>query len=140
MELLLGECIAMGVPIAASPMHSDQPKKRFFFFGCVTDILKIGLAVSQWEDREKLVTALTISEVIESLMASEKGEEMRMRVKELCVATHQAEKERGVSKTELNSFISHITRKLSSKTRKKLYYFFFPFSYYPTISLYMKRD
>lgn len=36
------ESIAMGVPIAAQLMHSDQPKNAFF----VTNILKIGFEVS----------------------------------------------------------------------------------------------
>ncbi|KAI3471703.1 hypothetical protein Pfo_028353 [Paulownia fortunei] len=48
------ESITMGVPIAAWPMHSDQPTNAVL----VTEILKVGLAVREWThsggDRESI--------------------------------------------------------------------------------------
>ncbi|XP_057503559.1 zeatin O-xylosyltransferase-like [Actinidia eriantha] len=73
------ESITMRVPIAAWPMHSDQPKNAFL----VTDILKIGVVVNRWEHREELLTSSTIAEAVKRLMASEEGEELRKRSKEL---------------------------------------------------------
>uniref|UniRef100_A0A3Q7GSM7 Glycosyltransferase n=1 Tax=Solanum lycopersicum TaxID=4081 RepID=A0A3Q7GSM7_SOLLC len=63
------ESITMGVPIAAWPMHSDQPNNGFL----VTELLKIGLIVREWEKREELVSASTIENVVRKLMASEEG-------------------------------------------------------------------
>ncbi|XP_057503471.1 zeatin O-xylosyltransferase-like [Actinidia eriantha] len=54
------ESITMGVPIAAWPMHSDQPKNAFL----VTDILKVGLVVQQWKHQEELVTSSSIAEAV----------------------------------------------------------------------------
>ena len=44
----------MGVPIAAWPMHSDQPRNAML----VTEVLKIGVMVSEWSKREELVTGV----------------------------------------------------------------------------------
>ncbi|XP_058212229.1 zeatin O-glucosyltransferase-like [Rhododendron vialii] len=100
------ESITVGVPILAWPMHSDQPRNAFL----VTDILKVGLAVTTWEQREQIVTSSNICGVIKMLMASREGEEIRRKVKEISRATYQAVKEGGVSRLELDSFITHITR------------------------------
>ncbi|GKU89836.1 hypothetical protein SLEP1_g3922 [Rubroshorea leprosula] len=43
-------------------------------------------------------------------MASEEGETMRKRAQELGRAVRQAAEEGGISRKELESFISHITR------------------------------
>ncbi|KAI8559064.1 hypothetical protein RHMOL_Rhmol04G0145800 [Rhododendron molle] len=100
------ESITMGVPIAAWPMHSDQPKNAFL----VTDILKVGLPVNTWEQREETVTSSTIAKVVQNLIASKEGEEIRKRAEELGASTRQAVEEGGVSRMELDSFIVHITR------------------------------
>ncbi|KAL7194436.1 hypothetical protein ACSBR1_034785 [Camellia fascicularis] len=47
------ESITPGVPIAAWPMHSDQPKNAFL----VTEILKAGLVAKQWVANQKEVVA-----------------------------------------------------------------------------------
>ncbi|PSS33571.1 Zeatin O-glucosyltransferase [Actinidia chinensis var. chinensis] len=100
------ESITMGVPIAAWPMHSDQPKNAFLLI----DILKVGLVVNRWEHRDELVTSTTIAEAVTRLMASKEGEEVRKRAEELGVATRKSVEEGGVSRMELDSFVAHITR------------------------------
>ncbi|KAH7844036.1 hypothetical protein Vadar_023574 [Vaccinium darrowii] len=100
------ESITMGVPIATWPMHSDQPKNAFL----VTDILKVGLPVNTWEQREKIVSSSTIAKDVKKLMASKEGEEMRKRAEELGASTRKAVEDGGVSRVELDSFIAHITR------------------------------
>ncbi|KAH7844565.1 hypothetical protein Vadar_029465 [Vaccinium darrowii] len=100
------ESITMGVPIAAWPMHSDQPKNAFL----VTEILKVGLAVNTWEHREETVSSSTIAKVVEKLIASKEGEEIKNRAEELGTSTRQELEEGGVSRMELESFIAHITR------------------------------
>ncbi|KAL7194438.1 hypothetical protein ACSBR1_034787 [Camellia fascicularis] len=55
------ESITMGVPIAAWPMHSDQPKNAFL----MTDILKAGVVVNQWAAlQEGVVASSTIAEAV----------------------------------------------------------------------------
>ncbi|GFY93682.1 UDP-Glycosyltransferase superfamily protein [Actinidia rufa] len=106
------ESITMGAPIAACPMHSDQPKNAFL----VTDILKVGLVVHQWKHQEELVTSSTIAEAVKRLMASKEGEETSQRAEELGGATRQSVEEGGVSRMELDSFIAHITRATSTSS------------------------
>ncbi|KAM3280761.1 zeatin O-glucosyltransferase isoform X1 [Capsicum chacoense] len=100
------ESITMGVPIAAWPMHSEQPLNGFF----VTEILKTGLLVREWEKREELVSASTIENAVRKLMASEEGDEIRKRAEELGEAVRQSKENGGASRLELDSFIAHITR------------------------------
>uniref|UniRef100_M1DFL2 Glucosyltransferase n=1 Tax=Solanum tuberosum TaxID=4113 RepID=M1DFL2_SOLTU len=100
------ESITMGVPIAAWPMHSDQPRNGFL----VTEVLKIGLIVREWEKREELVNASTIENVVRKLMASEEGNVIRKRAEELGEAVRQSTEKGGTSRIELDSFIAHITR------------------------------
>ncbi|KAH7842946.1 hypothetical protein Vadar_010950 [Vaccinium darrowii] len=100
------ESLTVGVPILAWPMHSDQPRNAFH----VTNILKVGLAVNTWEQREQIVTSSTITRVVKRLMTSKEGEEIRRRAEEMGVALRQAVEEGGVSRLELDSFIAHITR------------------------------
>ncbi|KAK4721125.1 hypothetical protein R3W88_011358 [Solanum pinnatisectum] len=100
------ESITMGVPIAAWPMHSDQPKNGFL----VTEMLKIGLIVREWEKREELVTASTIENVVRKLMASEEGDVIRKRAEELGEAVRRSTEKGGASRMELDSFIPYITR------------------------------
>ncbi|OIT28896.1 PREDICTED: zeatin O-xylosyltransferase-like [Nicotiana attenuata] len=100
------ESITMGVPIVAWPMHFDQPKNGFL----VTDILKIGVLVREWEKREELVSASTIENVVTKLMASEEGDAIRKRAEELGEAVRRSTEKGGSSQMELDSFIAHITR------------------------------
>ncbi|GAU24227.1 hypothetical protein TSUD_23640 [Trifolium subterraneum] len=50
------ESISMGVPIAAWPMHSDQPRNSVL----ITQVLKVGLVVKDWAKRDEVVDALDI--------------------------------------------------------------------------------
>lgn len=101
------ESITMGVPIAAWPMHSDQPSNAVL----VTEILKIGLAVREWtKDRKIIVGASMVESVVKRLMGSEEGDEIRKRARELAAVVRRATEEGGASRIELDSFVAHITR------------------------------
>ncbi|XP_073132517.1 zeatin O-glucosyltransferase-like [Henckelia pumila] len=100
------ESVTMGVPIAAWPMHSDQPRNGFL----VSEILKVGIVVREWDQRGEVVKASTIENVVKRLMASEDGEGIRKRAEELGVAMRRATEDGGVSRVELGSFVAHITR------------------------------
>ncbi|XP_015082409.1 zeatin O-xylosyltransferase-like [Solanum pennellii] len=100
------ESIIEGVPIAAWPIQFDQPKNAFL----VAEVLKIGLHVREWEQRNELVTASTIQNIVSKLMASEEGDMIRKRAQELSKAVKRSTEEGGVSRMELDSFVAHITR------------------------------
>lgn len=100
------ESITMGVPIAAWPMHSDQPRNTVL----ITKVLKVGVVVKDWERRDDLVEASTIERVVKILMGSKEGEEMRRRAAELGGAVRESVAEGGGSRLEVDSFIAHITR------------------------------
>ncbi|XP_075109450.1 zeatin O-xylosyltransferase-like [Nicotiana tabacum] len=100
------ESITLIVPIATWPMHYDQPKNGFL----VTEILKIGLAVREWEKRDELITASAIENVVRKLMTSEEGDVIRNKAKELGEAVRQSTQKGGAARMELESFIAHITR------------------------------
>ncbi|KAJ8570467.1 hypothetical protein K7X08_037439 [Anisodus acutangulus] len=100
------ESISMGVPIAAWPMHSDQPRNTVL----ITKILKIGLVVRDWTHRNELVTSNMVKKCVEKLMASNEGDEMRNRAKKLSALIKKSVGEDGVKRMEMDSFISHITR------------------------------
>ncbi|KAF8398338.1 hypothetical protein HHK36_017265 [Tetracentron sinense] len=100
------ESISMGVPIVAWPMHSDQPRNAML----VTEVLRIGLIVREWERRDELVSSAIIENAFNKLMASEEGEEMRKRAEELGGAVRESVFEGGTSRVDLESFIAHITR------------------------------
>ncbi|KAG8371987.1 hypothetical protein BUALT_Bualt12G0019900 [Buddleja alternifolia] len=100
------ESISMGVPIAAWPMHSDQPRNTFL----ITEVLKIGVVVKEWAQRDKTVSSSTISMALKRLMRSEEGEEIRRRAEELGGAVKRALAEGGVSRLEMDSFVTHISR------------------------------
>ncbi|KAL0334324.1 UNVERIFIED_CONTAM: Zeatin O-xylosyltransferase [Sesamum angustifolium] len=100
------ESITMGVPIAAWPMHSDQPRNTMF----VTQVLKMGIAVMDWERRTEPVQASAIENAVRRLMASEEGDAIRKWVEELAATLRQATEPGGASRLELDSFVAHITR------------------------------
>ncbi|GFP92194.1 zeatin o-glucosyltransferase [Phtheirospermum japonicum] len=103
------ESITMGVPIAAWPMHSDQPRNAFF----ITEGLRIGVEVVSWERRNEKVSSDIVEKAVRKLMASEEGEEIRKRAKELGVAVRESFKEGGVARKELDSLIAHIMSSVS---------------------------
>ena len=100
------ESITMGVPIAAWPMASDQPRNTVL----ITKLLKVGIVVKDWSRRNQLVTSKTIENAVKTLMVSEEGDEMRKRTVDLGGAVRGSMDNGGVSRLELNSFITHITR------------------------------
>ncbi|XP_021741034.1 zeatin O-glucosyltransferase-like [Chenopodium quinoa] len=100
------ESISMGVPMAAWPMHSDQPRNAVL----VTEVLKIGTLVRDWANRADLVTSDTIENALNRMMTSEEGKEMRKRAAELGDAVRASVAEGGASRVEMDSFISHVTR------------------------------
>ncbi|XP_009760629.1 zeatin O-glucosyltransferase-like [Nicotiana tabacum] len=102
------ESISMGVPIAAWPMHSDQPRNTIL----VTKILKVGIVVKDWTRRHEMVTSIMVQAAVEKLMASKEGEEMRNRAMDLSAALKKSVAEGGIKNMELDSFISHITRQI----------------------------
>ncbi|GKU89839.1 hypothetical protein SLEP1_g3924 [Rubroshorea leprosula] len=77
---------------------------------CRYGVIQIGVVVREWSRRKELVTVLAIKEAIRTLMASEEGQMMRKRAKELGRAIRQAIEEGGVSRMELKSFINQITK------------------------------
>ncbi|GMY21372.1 zeatin o-glucosyltransferase [Fagus crenata] len=57
-----------------------------------------------------LVTSSTVENAVKTLMASKEGDEIRKRVVDMGEAIRRAMNEGGVSRMELDSFITHITR------------------------------
>ncbi|KAF5184176.1 Zeatin o-glucosyltransferase [Thalictrum thalictroides] len=100
------ESLSMGVPIAAWPLHSDQPANALL----VTEVLKAGLLVREWEQKDELLSADTIESSIRKLMVSDEGNMMRKRAKEMGVNVRSAVSVGGTSTIHLESFLNHISR------------------------------
>ncbi|XP_027176207.1 zeatin O-glucosyltransferase-like [Coffea eugenioides] len=100
------ESISMGVPVAAWPMHSDQPRNAIL----LEKVLKVGLIIRDWSKQNELVTSITVENAVRRLMDSAEGEEMRQRASELSKAVKGSVMEGGVSRLEMDSFIAHIRR------------------------------
>ncbi|KAM6568297.1 hypothetical protein CsatB_016282 [Cannabis sativa] len=100
------ESISMGVPLATWPLHSDQPINALF----ITQVLKVGVAVMEWEQRDEVVSSSMISRAVRTLMASNEGGEMRKRAEKLGAEVRKSTEEEGVTRMEWDSFIAHITR------------------------------
>lgn len=100
------ESISMGVPVATWPMHSDQPLNAFL----ITEVLKIGLVVNDWEHRDELVSLEVVEDVVKRLIDSGEGEEMRKRAAKLADTVKRSVAEDGEVRKETDSFISYIRR------------------------------
>ncbi|KAK2651894.1 hypothetical protein Ddye_011750 [Dipteronia dyeriana] len=100
------ESLSMGVPIAAWPMHSDQPKNAVL----ISEVLRVGLIVKKWTHAQEIVESSHIKEAVRRLMASEEGDQMRKRAHAFRESFKQSLGNDGVSCTELESFVAHITR------------------------------
>lgn len=74
-----GKHISMGVPIAAWPIHSNQPKNAV----PIPAVLKVGLVARDWQCRENSVTFSRIKNAVGIFMASEEGDQIRKRANEL---------------------------------------------------------
>lgn len=93
------ESISNGVPMAAWPMHSDQPTNAFL----VAEVLGIAVRVVDWMYRNEVVAAERVEGLVRRLMAAEEGGEMRRRAKELGASL-------GRGNSEMDTFLAHITR------------------------------
>ncbi|KAK7355196.1 hypothetical protein VNO80_14444 [Phaseolus coccineus] len=100
------ESISMGVPIATWAMHSDQPRNAVL----VTEVLKVGLVVKDWDQRNALVTASDVEKAVRRLMETKEGDEIRERAVGLKNVIHRSMDEGGVSHMEMGSFIAQITK------------------------------
>ncbi|KAJ0702155.1 putative trans-zeatin O-beta-D-glucosyltransferase [Helianthus annuus] len=100
------EGITMGVPIAAWPMHSDQPRNATL----ITEVLGTGIYAREWVRRDEKVTVAMVSDAVRRLMVSEEGCEVRKKAAELGVVVRQSVEEGGVMRKELDEFLGHITR------------------------------
>jgi cis-zeatin O-glucosyltransferase len=100
------ESLRMGVPIIAWPMHSDQPRNALF----LTENLKVGVLLREWDQRAEIVSSERIAEVIRAVMAEEEGKEIRMRAQRLGEAIRAGMEDGGDSRNDIESFIQHITR------------------------------
>ena len=100
------ESISMGVPIAAWPMHSDQPYNAL----SITELLKVGVSVMEWRQKDEFVTSSMINKAVKKLMASKEGDEIRKRVEELGGELRKSTTEGGITRIEWDSFIAYITR------------------------------
>ncbi|KAK2984683.1 hypothetical protein RJ640_001115 [Escallonia rubra] len=100
------ESISMGVPMAAWPIHSDQPRNALL----VTSVLKIGIVVKDWARRDELVTSFAVEKAVKRLMASKDGDEIRKRAEELGGSVRQTVTDGGAARLDLESFIAHISR------------------------------
>ncbi|KAG8390624.1 hypothetical protein BUALT_Bualt01G0102800 [Buddleja alternifolia] len=97
------EGISHGLAMATWPFAFDNPSNAVF----VTKVLKIGVEVLDWKHREEIVSADTVEKALRTLMASEEGEKIRKRAKELGNTVKQSLMESG---NEMDLFIAHITR------------------------------
>ncbi|KAA0043606.1 zeatin O-glucosyltransferase-like [Cucumis melo var. makuwa] len=100
------ESMTMGVPMAAWPMHSDQPRNTVL----VTAILRVGVVVKDWDQGEEVVSALTVEEAVKRLIVSEEGAEIRMNAMRVGEAVRRSIEDGGDSRKELEAFVNHITR------------------------------
>ncbi|XP_074292687.1 zeatin O-glucosyltransferase-like [Silene latifolia] len=100
------ESISMGVPIAAWPMHSDQPRNAVL----ITEVLGVGVMVREREDRGMLVSSATIESAVKRLMTAKEGAQIRKRAMELGDSVRKSVSKGGASSLEMDAFIAHITR------------------------------
>lgn len=99
------ESITAGVPVAAWPMHSDQPRNTVL----MTAVLRVGVVAKEW-GKEEVVTAAAVEEVVKRLMAAEEGAEIRRNAVRLGEAVRRSVEDDGESRRELEAFVAHITR------------------------------
>ncbi|MCL7025831.1 hypothetical protein MKW94_020433 [Papaver nudicaule] len=100
------ESLSMGVPMAAWPMHSDQPRNTML----ITEILKVGVVAREWGNRNEVASPTEIEDAIRKLMVSDDGKDTRKRAEELGVAIRESASKEGKSTAEFNSFVAHISR------------------------------
>nr|GMD73854.1 probable acyl-activating enzyme 6 [Ipomoea batatas] len=100
------ESMCRGVPLATWPIQYDQPRNAIL----ITEVLKTGIAIKDWERRDEIITSTTISNAIRRLMASQEGEDMRTKAAQVGKAVKESVMEGGISRLEMDDFIAQITR------------------------------
>lgn len=109
------ESITNGVPIAAWPMHSDQPRNSVL----ITKVLKVGIVLKEWCSPPAaakdggdgvVVKSSAIESAVKLLMESKEGAEVRRRAEELGISVRKSVEEGGVTRKEMDLFVAHITR------------------------------
>ncbi|TMW88410.1 hypothetical protein EJD97_018592 [Solanum chilense] len=100
------ESVSMGVPMATWPLNSDNPYNDVL----ITKVLKVGLVVRDWVNKNELIKHEIIESGVRTLMDSAEGEEMRNRAIELSRAIKKSVGDGGSQKKQMDSFIAHITR------------------------------
>ncbi|XP_019199036.1 PREDICTED: zeatin O-glucosyltransferase-like [Ipomoea nil] len=100
------ESMCRGVPLATWPIQYDQPRNAIL----ITEVLKTGIPIKDWESRDEITTSTTIRNAIRRLMASPEGEELRNKAAEAGRAVKESVMEGGISRLEMDNFIAHITR------------------------------
>ncbi|KAK7355212.1 hypothetical protein VNO80_14461 [Phaseolus coccineus] len=73
-------------------------------------VLKVGLVVKDWDQRDALVTASDVEKAVRRLMETKEGDEIRERAVGLKNVIHRSMDEGGVSHMEMGSFIAQITK------------------------------
>lgn len=101
------ESISMGVPIAAWPMHSEQPMNAVL----VERVLKIGVLVRECTLQiDQIVSSDAIENAVRKLMDSPEGHEMRQRVQKLGAAVLKSVEKDSDVVAELTNFVAYISR------------------------------
>nr|GEY05405.1 zeatin O-glucosyltransferase-like [Tanacetum cinerariifolium] len=105
----------MGIPIAAWPMHSDQPRNATL----ITEVLGTGIYAREWDRRDEKVTRSMVVEAVRRLMASKGGCQVRKKAEELGIAVRRSTEEGGVMRKELDAQRErgeHASASISSET------------------------
>nr|GMD64638.1 zeatin O-glucosyltransferase-like [Ipomoea batatas] len=76
----------------------------------ITEVLKTGIPIKDWERRDEIITSTTIRNAIRRLMASPEGEDLRNKAAQVGKAVKESVMEGGISRLEMDSFIAQITR------------------------------
>ncbi|XP_024968742.1 zeatin O-glucosyltransferase-like [Cynara cardunculus var. scolymus] len=100
------EAISMGIPIAAWPMHADQPRNATL----ITELLGTGIYAREWARRDEKVAASMVAEAVRRLMVSEEGCGIRKKAAELGGVVRRSVEDGGVMRKELDAFVAEITR------------------------------
>ncbi|GMY21359.1 Zeatin O-glucosyltransferase [Fagus crenata] len=87
-------------------MASDQSRNAVL----ITSLLKVGVVVKDQSQRDQLVTSSTIENAEKTFMESKEGDEIRQRVVDMGETVRRAMDKGGVSRLELDSSITQITR------------------------------
>ncbi|PWA40680.1 UDP-glucuronosyl/UDP-glucosyltransferase [Artemisia annua] len=100
------EAMTTGVAVAAWPIHSDQPYNALL----LSHVLGVALVMREWARRGELLTSEVIENIVRKLMDSKEGEVIKKRAAEFGDELRRSMADDGVTRKELSSFISYISR------------------------------